>query len=151
MGGCWVLALELLKGIEESGILPDAICLNSAISAMDGGNQWVKALALLGQMQADGPAPDVFSYNSTISACGGASRWDLAIALLRKMVPSGVSPDAISYNVTLGACEKSGFLWGPPSTSSKRCSCKDCSPRARLTGMLLELAVEARRTLGASF
>ncbi|CAE8633242.1 unnamed protein product, partial [Polarella glacialis] len=121
-GKQWQLALSLLLSMTGSGLAPDLVTYNSAISALSlikhnsdnntvrKGGQWCTALALLADMTEARLYLDQVSYNTAITACSKQGEWQLALDLFRKMSEMGVEPDHISYNAAITACSN-GDQW----------------------------------------
>ena len=87
-----------------TGLEPEAMTYNAAISACEKVAQWQRALSMLAEMEARGVAPNVISYSAAISACEKAGQCDRALELLREMRNRGVAPNAITYNAAISAC-----------------------------------------------
>ena len=114
MGKCKMAAKipRLLAEMRASGLEPDLIVYNAAISAAGNGGDWALALAVLGQLRASRTArPDVISFNAAMTACDKAGKADEALDLFGEMRRSGLKATTISYNALIGACGKRDDGW----------------------------------------
>lgn len=76
----------------RTGVWPDLVTSNSAISACAKGEQWQLALVFL----EDLTTADRISYNSAISACAAGSEWQKVFQLLERMTFANVLPDSVT-------------------------------------------------------
>ncbi|CAJ1415317.1 unnamed protein product [Effrenium voratum] len=76
-GLAWQVALHLLRGMTDHGLVPDATSFSAAISACD----WELALALLAEAQKV-TQPNLITYNAAITACERNAQWQRALELL---------------------------------------------------------------------
>ncbi|CAK9020915.1 unnamed protein product [Durusdinium trenchii] len=99
----WPRAMELLRCMEEDGMLLDTVCFNAALSACASCGQFEAALQLLEQMDASQVPKSYATASAAIVACG--RRWPWALHFLASM-----PRNTFSYSAAISACEKSGEL-----------------------------------------
>ncbi|CAJ1379898.1 unnamed protein product [Effrenium voratum] len=113
IGACqerWPEALQLLRMLQELRIQANAICYNSAISALEKGGEWLRALRLLREMQETRLQLDIVSISSAISACEKGGQWQEALQLLRELRHRAVKANVVACSAAISACEK-GQEW----------------------------------------
>jgi pentatricopeptide repeat domain-containing protein 1 len=76
-----------------SGLVPDAVIYNAAVSACEKGAQGQQAFRLLAVMQPSGLVPDVIIYNAAVNACEKGAQWQQVMQL------SGLVPGVITYRL----------------------------------------------------
>merc|ERR1711966_109308 len=101
-------ALLLLKQMRRTGIQPDVVTYNAAISACEKGGKWEKALSLHKEMRGDGLKPNVISYSAAISACQKGTQLEEALSLLEEMCEEGIKPNVVTYTALIQACASAG-------------------------------------------
>ncbi|CAK9020895.1 unnamed protein product [Durusdinium trenchii] len=97
----WPRAMELLRCMEEDGMLLDTVCFNAALSACASCGQFEAALQLLEQMDASQVPKSYATASAAIVACG--RRWPWALHFLASM-----PRNTFSYSAAISACEKAG-------------------------------------------
>ena len=110
----WQAALHELRSLNPelggTGLRPELITYNTAISACSKAARWAWALELLAAMVSSALKPDEVTTGSLITACSTTGRWLLALQLL---VASNQSPpNLIAVHSAITACEKAGqWMW----------------------------------------
>ena len=119
----WVVALDVLKEMEQNGFTPSAISLTGAIVACARGAQAERALELLARMEKR----NVVAVNGAMAATLGAGQRERVIELFDELkAGDDCEPDATSYatamstHVELESPERAlelcdDFVAAPPS------------------------------------
>merc|ERR1711865_370939 len=74
----------------QSGVQPNVISFNAAISACEKGGKWERALELLQEMRQSGVQPDVISFSSAISACESCRQYGESDRIYLQAIESGL-------------------------------------------------------------
>jgi pentatricopeptide repeat protein len=90
-------ALNVFDRMQLSGIQPNVISYNAAITACEKGMQWEKALELFEQAERDGVKRDTCTFNAAISACEKSRQLEKALQLFDQMKRDGVKRDTITF------------------------------------------------------
>ena len=72
-----------------TGVAPDTITFNAAISAYGKGLQWKQALELMNQMRFDKVAPNTITLSAAISAFEKGLALDASVQLLSEIGMTG--------------------------------------------------------------
>ncbi|CAE8699965.1 unnamed protein product, partial [Polarella glacialis] len=104
----WQAALHGLGAeMPQSGLHPDEISQNAAMSACGKCGSWFRALDLLWKMPGAGLLADAISYSTAISALGASGQqWQMALELLRLMPQARLLQDVVCQSAAATACEK---------------------------------------------
>ncbi|CAE8643987.1 unnamed protein product, partial [Polarella glacialis] len=100
----WVPALALLRDFEVLRAAPDAVSVNTAVSACGKAAEWSWATNVLRELsRAARLRTDVIGVNSAMSSLGTASEWRTAIHLLLDLRTQGLQATASSCNAVCKA------------------------------------------------
>ena len=101
-------AIDLLEGMQSSGIEPNEHSFSSTITACARSGQWELAVELLEEQRRCGVPLTPHSFNAAISACARAGQPDRALALIDIMWATGVEVNVVSYSSAINACARVG-------------------------------------------
>jgi len=91
-------AYKLLRGIIDSGVVPDVVTYNTLINGLCKVSNLDGALRLFKELQLKGFTPDEFTYGTLIDRLLRAHRDNDAMMLFQDMLQSGVTPSLPIYN-----------------------------------------------------
>ncbi|OWM75552.1 pentatricopeptide repeat-containing protein At3g49170, chloroplastic [Punica granatum] len=96
------LGRHVRRRLEESGIEPDSVVLNSLISLHSKSNDWEEAEEVFWSMGSD--KRDLVSWSAMISCYATNNKEMEAIALFLDMLQEGFSPNEYCYTAVIRAC-----------------------------------------------
>ncbi|CAN6464795.1 unnamed protein product [Victoria cruziana] len=100
-------AYKLLKGLADSGVLPDIVTYNILINGLCKHENIDGAFKLFNELQIKGFRPDAITYNTLIDGLQRVNRDDDAFSLFEQMVKHGCTPGLEVYNAVMGClCRK---------------------------------------------
>ncbi|KAF3787123.1 Pentatricopeptide repeat-containing protein [Nymphaea thermarum] len=100
-------AYKLLKGLAESGVLPDIVTYNILINGLCKHKNIDGAFKLFNELQIKGYQPDAITYNTLIDGLQRVNRDDDAFSVFEQMVKYGCTPGLEVYNAVMGClCRK---------------------------------------------
>ncbi|KAF8675187.1 hypothetical protein HU200_047852 [Digitaria exilis] len=91
-------AYKLLRGIMDSGVIPDVVTYNTLINGLCKLRNLDGALRLFKELQFKGFTPDVITYGTLIDRLLRAHRDNDAMMLFNDMLQSGETPSLSIYN-----------------------------------------------------
>lgn len=95
---CWEQALQLMRDMPRSRVMPDLIAWNAAMTACAKARQWEQALWIFDQgMQP--VRPDLFSFNTALHSLRGSDRWQMALEIFGAL--TSLQPDTVTFNTLL--------------------------------------------------
>ena len=105
----WKQAAILFASTLSSGIQPDCITYNTALSSCSE-TLWQRGSVLLRDMRRAALQQDLFSYNTALKSGEKAVPWQHAQSLFQLARQTAILPDTISANSLLSSCA-SGSRW----------------------------------------
>jgi len=107
-------ARRYLKHMQQYGINPNVMLLNSVINSHAQCGDVDGAEELVNEMEQQGLVPDKVTFGSMIHACANAKHPNpkRAIQFLRKMKQRNIEPNLVAYNAAVNAHARSGDLDG---------------------------------------
>ncbi|PIN01900.1 hypothetical protein CDL12_25585 [Handroanthus impetiginosus] len=103
-------ALELLKQMRMSGIMPDIICYNLVLEGLINDRDFLRADKVFDELLVLGLVPDICTYNVYISSLCTQKKLDDGIKMLLSMEDLGCAPNLSTYSTVLRALCLAGEL-----------------------------------------
>ena len=119
--GKWKKAGLLFEATLASGVQPDAITYNTALTIADT-SLWGDGVVLLRNMAAAALKRDLFSYNTALSSCEKEGSWQHAQHLVDVLGHLAIASDTITANSLLSmyaGCSR----WDSATSTLSRMSC----------------------------
>lgn len=108
---CHPIALRVLQAMLDTGLAPDVISYNAAISACETQSDWVTAGSLLRELQDRGLQINAVTCSATVGILGKAGCWRKALDLQScfKSLASVISCSALATSCERRCCWKKAF------------------------------------------